>query len=61
MKFNVAEILFQKAGFVRSLNIDDHIQIDGKDMFLLGKGQFLRTDKGVWVSVRMETSIEMQC
>ena len=44
MKFNVSDILFQKAGFVSPLNIDDHIQIDGKDMFLFGKGQFLRTD-----------------
>ena len=61
MKFNVSDILFQKAGFISPLNIDDHIQIDGKDMFLFGKGQFLRTDKGIWVSVRIETSIEMQC
>jgi len=61
MKFNVSEILFQKTGFVSPLNIDGHTKIDGKDAFLAGKGQFLRTDKGIWVSAFIETKIEMEC
>ena len=61
MKFNVAEILFQRIGFVSSLNINDQAKISGKDVSLVGKGQFLRTDKGIWVSVLIETKIEMEC
>ena len=61
MKFNVAEILFQRIGFVSSLNINDQSKISGKDVSLVGKGQFLRTDKGIWVSALIETKIEMEC
>ena len=61
MKFNVSEILFQKTGFVSPLIIDEHTKIHGNDISLVGKGQFLRTDKGIWVSASVETEIKMDC
>ena len=61
MKFNVSEILFQKVGFVSTVIIDEHTKICCKDVFLFGKGQFLRTDKGIWFSADISTEIEMEC
>tara|TARA_Y100001960_G_scaffold332845_1_gene435136 strand:+ start:1305 stop:1832 length:528 start_codon:yes stop_codon:yes gene_type:complete len=61
MKFNVSEILFQKAGFVSSLNIEDYIRVGDKDLFVVGRGEFLRTDKGIWVNARIDTEIEIEC
>jgi uncharacterized protein len=61
MKFNVSEILLQKIGFVSSLNINDQAEIDGQEVSLVGKGKLLRTDKGIWVSVFIETKIDMEC
>jgi len=61
MKFNVSDILFQKTGFVSALIIDENTKIHGNDISLVGKGQFLRTDKGIWVSADVETEIKMEC
>ena len=61
MKINVSEILSEKSGFVSPLVIEGNIGVHEKDIYLTGNGQLLRTDKGVWVSVKIQTEVEIVC
>ncbi len=61
MKINVSEILSEKSGFVSPLVIEENISVYEKDIYLAGNGQVLRTDKGVWVSAKIQTEVEIVC
>lgn len=61
MRINVSEILLEKSGFARPLIIEGNVGVHEKDIYLTGNGQLLRTDKGIWISAKIQTEIEIDC
>ena len=58
MKFNVAGIISERNGTVRTYNVDEEVK-GGRPMN--GSVQMLRTDRGLWVSARLNYLMREEC
>ena len=63
MYYNVAQLLKEPVGSTRTYRITEPIPIGGGDTHTLSRGQlsFMRTDKGIWMSAKVEVHAWITC
>ena len=64
MLFNVAQLLKESIGATRHYRVDDAPPLDARGVpagRVLGTVRLLRTDRGVWVSGRLNTTALCEC
>ena len=63
MKYNVAQLLKEPVGSTRIQEIDDPSPIGDGPSVVSRRGQMsmMRTDRGIWVSAKLELQVEVLC
>lgn len=63
MEFNVSQLLKETAGSARSFEVDEELTLmEGSyPIRVVGGVEFLRTDKGIWVSALLDSTMSATC
>ena len=63
MYFSVSQLMKEKSGAGRTVEIDDVVALTGggRPSRVLGSASLLRTDKGVWLSAKLDTDVPCIC
>lgn len=63
MEFNVSQLLKETAGSARSFEVNEELTlVEGSyPIRVVGGVEFLRTDKGIWVSALLDSTVPATC
>ena len=62
MRFNVAKLLKDSIGSTRSYTVDEPVSNRvTPDERIVGRVDFMRTDKGIWVDTTLDTWVSVAC
>ena len=61
IEINVSQQLKSEIGYERDYDIDEIIDIDGRDRRVWGKVKLTRTDRGILVNGKLKIDITLTC
>jgi uncharacterized protein len=61
MQVNIAQLLKESIGAERSYEVDEEIDIDGREVRVAGEIRLVRTDRGILTRGDLTAKIEIEC